>query len=77
MLIAKAACLGQNGHTYDVTCSSFLYMSSNVAATSTSNTELNFTVVECNKLASCSVSKESNKDKKVFHISSSYCEVNT
>ena len=52
-------------------------MSSNVAATSTSNKELNFTVDKCNELASCSVTKQSNKDKKVFHIPSSYCEVNT
>ena len=42
------------------------YTSSNVAATSTANEELNFTVDECNELASCSVSKQSNKDKKFF-----------
>ena len=42
-------------------------MSSNVAATSTSNEELNSTVDECNELASCSVSKRSKKDKSVFH----------
>ena len=44
----------------------FKRISSNVAATSTSNKQLNFTVDECNKLASCSVSKQSNKDEKVF-----------
>ena len=53
------------------------YISSNVAATSTSNKELNFTVHECNKLASCSVSKQTNKDEKIFNIPSSYYEVNT
>ena len=53
------------------------YISSNVAATSTSNKELNFTVDECNELASCSISEKSNKDEKVFHIPSSYCKVNT
>ena len=52
------------------------YISSKVAVTSTSNKELNFTVNECNKLASCSASKQTNEDEKIFHISSSYCEVN-
>ena len=42
------------------------YISSNVAATSTSNKELNFTVHECNKLASCSVSKHTNKEENFF-----------
>ena len=38
--------------------------------TSTSNKELNSTVNECNELAHCSVSKQSNKDEKVFCIPS-------
>ena len=42
-------------------------MSSNVADTSTSNEELNSTVNECNELVSCSVSKLSNKDERVFY----------
>ena len=42
------------------------YISSNVAATSTSNKELNFTVNECNKLASCSVSKQTKENEKIF-----------
>ena len=53
------------------------YIPSNVAATNTSNKELKFTVDECNELASCNVSKQSNENEKVFHIPSSYCEVNT
>ena len=43
-------------------------MSSNVAATSTSNQELNSTVDECNELASCSVFKQSNEMKEFFII---------
>ena len=42
------------------------YLSLNVAATSTSNKKLNFTVNKCNKLASCSVSKHTNEDENFF-----------
>ena len=42
-------------------------MSLNVAATSSTNEELNSTVDECNELANLNVSKRSNKDKRVFH----------
>ena len=55
----------------------FISSISNVAARSTLNKELNFIVHECNEMASCSVSKQINKDEKVFHIPFSYCEVNT
>ena len=35
--------------------------------TSTFNKELNSIVDECNELTSCSVSKQSNEDERVFH----------
>ena len=82
MLIAKATEIvpNESHHSYSwrklINCLSDLdfnslylqtfYISSNVAATSTSNKELNFTVDECNELASCSVSKQSNVDEKFF-----------
>ena len=37
--------------------------------TSALNKELDFTVDECNELASCSVSRQSNKDEKFFIFS--------
>ena len=42
------------------------YISSNIAATSTSSKELNFIVDECNEPASRSVSKRNSKDEKFF-----------
>ena len=43
-------------------------ISSSVAATSTSNEELNYsTVNECNELACCCVSERSKKNERVFY----------
>ena len=44
------------------------YIFSNVAATSTSNKELNSTVDECNEVVMCTVSKQSKKMKKLKSI---------
>ena len=42
-------------------------ISSSVATTSTSNKDSNFTVDDCNELASPDASKQNDEDQRVFH----------